>query len=130
MQLRRIVICLEEQRRVILYPEGGLEIEVNVLGPGWVIENDADDPNGPGDDDIVALLAQAREVLDLQLTKLPPAPTLPQPDKDVPEWESPLFQALDDLVGHCADTGADGSAAWARAKRELSFVRNARDAGN
>ena len=43
MQLRRIVIALEEPQRVILYPEGGLEIENLVVGVGWVIDTSGTD---------------------------------------------------------------------------------------
>lgn len=35
--LRRIVISLHGNRRVILYPEGGLEIETFVRGVGWCL---------------------------------------------------------------------------------------------
>ncbi len=37
--LRRVVISLWGDRRIILYPQGGLEIERKVRGIGWRIDN-------------------------------------------------------------------------------------------
>jgi hypothetical protein len=53
MQLRRIVLSLEEHRRVVLYPEGGLDLECNVLGVGWVLDNGTYDEK-----ELAALLRQ------------------------------------------------------------------------
>ena len=39
MELRRIVVGLWDNRRVILYPEGGPELELNVPGVGWVLDS-------------------------------------------------------------------------------------------
>ncbi len=38
--VRRIVVSLWENRRLILYPEGGVSVEVHVAGIGWVVDDD------------------------------------------------------------------------------------------
>ncbi len=41
----RLEIHIHNGRRVVLYPEGGLELHVWVEGPGWVLDNDAEVPD-------------------------------------------------------------------------------------
>jgi hypothetical protein len=60
MELRRIVVGLWDNRRVILYPEGGLELELNVPGVGWVLDNGDDDPGA----ELAALLSRDKAVVD------------------------------------------------------------------
>lgn len=58
MQIRRIVIDLNFGRRVILYPEGGMDLEAEVPGVGWVLDNDAYVP----EPDLAGVLVAAAEV--------------------------------------------------------------------
>ena len=72
MNLRRIVIGLHEDRRVILYPEGGLEIEERVPGIGWCIENNPDRADNP---ELLELVKQAADLCSHAACNLaPPSP--------------------------------------------------------
>ena len=44
-ELRRVMISLWDDKRLILYPAGGIELEKFVDGPGWVIANQEDWPD-------------------------------------------------------------------------------------
>jgi hypothetical protein len=54
MKLQRIVINVDQKRRIVLHPEGGMDLEAFVEGPGWVLDNDAHVPEG----DLWAVLYQ------------------------------------------------------------------------
>lgn len=62
MNIRRIIIATQENRRVILYPEGGLEMEQHVAGIGWVIDNDAGFVNA-SEDELGNLLRDAMAIV-------------------------------------------------------------------
>lgn len=62
MELRRIVIATHDRKRIVLYPEGGWDIECFVTGPGWVLDNDADIMEPELSAAIVALFKRAAQV--------------------------------------------------------------------
>lgn len=39
-----IVIQVDNDRRIKVYKEGGLDLEFHIPGIGWVVDNDADIP--------------------------------------------------------------------------------------
>jgi hypothetical protein len=42
MAIQSIVVNVHSGARIVLHPQGGLDLEVYVDGPGWVLDNDAD----------------------------------------------------------------------------------------
>ncbi len=59
MKLRRVVVNVDQGRRLVVNPEGGLDLEAFVKGIGWVLDNEAHVDNG----DLAACLYQAAELL-------------------------------------------------------------------
>ena len=68
MQLQRITISVDHGRRVVLYPQGGWNLEAHVEGIGWVLDNDAD----VADELLADLLLQARNITADAAAKLCP----------------------------------------------------------
>jgi hypothetical protein len=59
MKLKRVTINVDFDRRIQLYPEGGMDLECYVKGPGWVVDNDAE----VSDSDLGDVLIQARNII-------------------------------------------------------------------
>lgn len=60
MKLNRVIISVDHGRRIILYPEGGLNLEAYVNGPGWVLDNGAELPQG----DFESLMGEVKKIVD------------------------------------------------------------------
>lgn len=72
MEMRRIIISLWDDRRIIVYPEGGLEVEVLVNGIGWVISSEA-----IADAELADMLRQAARLTLASCGKVAPADYTP-----------------------------------------------------
>jgi hypothetical protein len=39
--MEKVIIQVNRDMRIVVYPQGGLDIESHVDGPGWILANDA-----------------------------------------------------------------------------------------
>jgi hypothetical protein len=59
VKVRRIILSTYDERRVILYPEGGVEVETFVSGIGWTLDVEGDTP----DAEVAGLIRDALAVV-------------------------------------------------------------------
>jgi len=72
MSIRNLKITFGHTR-IVVYPEGGFQVERFVSGPGWILDTD---PMGPCEDDdarMHAILMDARAAIELAASKIEPA---------------------------------------------------------
>lgn len=66
--IRRVVVVVDGNRRVVAYPGGGLHLEAFVAGVGWVLDDQAE----VSDSVLLPLLEAARDALVAACDQLAP----------------------------------------------------------
>lgn len=69
MELRNVIVRLWDDVRVIIHPEGGLQVEKRVWGIGWTLMEDAEE-GAPSADDLADLMARVRGAVELAWDKV------------------------------------------------------------